>query len=138
MVGDRYATVDDIKRMPEVQKVIAETLRMWPAPPLFIRCATEAHPWPAAPLHLPISPQISPNLPIGGPVARGRNGRRGRLRARSRERPLHLDVQHGPLAAAVGGPGRLFDPQRWDRPFDNPDVKGWAGYDPAKRTGVDT
>ena len=107
VVGDRYATVDDIKRMPEVQKVIAETLRMWPAPPLFIRCATEAHQWPAAPLHLPISPQISSNLPIGGPVARGRDGRRGRLRARSRERPLHLDVQHGPLAPAVGGAGRL-------------------------------
>ena len=32
----------------------------------------------------------------------------------------------------------VFDPQRWDRPFDNPNVKGWAGYDPAKRTGVDT
>ena len=32
--------------MPEVQKVIAETLRMWPAPPLLIRCATEAVTWP--------------------------------------------------------------------------------------------
>ena len=29
----------------------------------------------------------------------------------------------------------VFDPQRWDRPFDNPNVKGWRGYDPKKRTG---
>jgi len=27
----------------------------------------------------------------------------------------------------------VFDPQRWERPFSNPDVKGWGGYDPAKR-----
>jgi len=46
VVGDRYPTIEDIKVMPEVQKVIAETLRMWPAPPLFIRCATEADQWP--------------------------------------------------------------------------------------------
>ena len=26
----------------------------------------------------------------------------------------------------------VFDPQRWDVPFGNPEVKGWAGYDPAK------
>ena len=30
----------------QVQKCIAETLRMWPAPPLFIRCALEADQWP--------------------------------------------------------------------------------------------
>ena len=30
----------------------------------------------------------------------------------------------------------VFDPQRWDRPFTNPEVKGWAGYDPDKRTGI--
>ena len=40
----------------------------------------------------------------GGPVARGRHGHRGRLHARPRQRPLHLHVQPGPLAAAVEGP----------------------------------
>ena len=46
VVGDRYATFEDIENMPELQKVIAETLRMWPAPPLFIRCALEEDVWP--------------------------------------------------------------------------------------------
>ena len=41
VIGDRYATFEDIENMPELQKVLAETLRMWPAPPLFIRCALE-------------------------------------------------------------------------------------------------
>ena len=35
-----------MKDMPEVQKLIAETLRMWPAPPLLIRCALEEDTWP--------------------------------------------------------------------------------------------
>ena len=30
VLGDRYATFEDIENMPELQKVIAETLRMWP------------------------------------------------------------------------------------------------------------
>ena len=46
VLGDRYATFEDIENMPELQKVIAETLRMWPAPPLFIRCALEEDTWP--------------------------------------------------------------------------------------------
>ena len=28
----------------------------------------------------------------------------------------------------------VFDPQRWDHPFYNDEVKGWAGYDPERRT----
>ena len=28
----------------------------------------------------------------------------------------------------------VFDPQRWDRPFYNEDVKGWKGYDPERRS----
>jgi cytochrome P450 len=46
VIGDRYATFEDIENMPELQKVLAETLRMWPAPPLFIRCALEEDTWP--------------------------------------------------------------------------------------------
>ena len=45
-VGDGFPSVDDMKDMPEVQKLIAETLRMWPAPPLLIRCALEEDTWP--------------------------------------------------------------------------------------------
>lgn len=113
VVGDRYATVDDIKRMPEVQKVIAETLRMWPAPPLFIRCATEADQWPE-----------------GGTGVEG-----GFALARAND--LFISTYNMGRSPQLWEEPDVFDPQRWDRPFDNPNVKGWAGYDPAKRTGFD-
>lgn len=29
-----------------------------------------------------------------------------------------------------------FDPTRWERSFKNPNVKGWAGYDPDKVSGL--
>ena len=113
VLGDRYATFEDIENMPELQKVIAETLRMWPAPPLFIRCALEEDTWPE-----------------GGTGIDG-----GCKLARAND--LFISTYNmGPRRSC--GRTRTFDPQRWDRPFDNPDVKGWAGYDPAKRTGVDT
>ena len=40
----------------------------------------------------------------GGDVAGGRHRHRRRREARACERSLHLDVQHGAIAAAVGGP----------------------------------
>ena len=29
-----------------------------------------------------------------------------------------------------------FDPTRWERPFKNPGVEGWNGYDPSKIAGL--
>ena len=43
--------------MPEVQKVIAETLRMWPAPPLLIRCEVQQRP---SAVHLPCCRIVRP------------------------------------------------------------------------------
>jgi len=111
VVGDRYATVDDIKKMPEVQKVIAETLRMWPAPPLFIRCALEADSWPEGGTGIE-----------GGKIARAND--------------LFISTYNLGRSPQLWEDPDVFDPQRWDRPFTNPDVKGWAGYDPDKRTGI--
>ena len=44
--------------MPEVQKAIAEALRMWPAPPLLIRCAVEAQTWPEGGTGIPAGKQV--------------------------------------------------------------------------------
>jgi len=111
VVGDRYATVDDIKRMPEVQKVLAETLRMWPAPPLLIRCAVEADTWPE-----------------GGTSIEG-----GAKLARAND--LFISMYNMGRSPQLWDDPDVFDPQRWDRPFSNPEVKGWKGYDPTMRTG---
>ena len=112
-VGDRYATVDDIKRMPETQKAIAETLRMWPAPPLLIRCAVEEDTWPE-----------------GGTGIEG-----GAKLARAND--LFISMYNMGRSPQLWEDPDVFDPQRWDRPFTNPDVKGWKGYDPTMRTGYD-
>jgi len=109
VVGDRYATVDDIKKMPEVQKVIAETLRMWPAPPLFIRCATEADSWPE-----------------GGTGIEG-----GCQLARAND--LFISTYNLGRSPQLWEDPNVFDPQRWDKPFYNEEVKGWKGYNPDKR-----
>ena len=110
--GHRYATVEDIKKMPEVQKVIAETLRMWPAPPLLIRCATEAVTWPEG----------GTGIDGGAKLARAND--------------LFISMYNMGRSPQLWEDPDVFDPQRWDRPFTNPEVKGWAGYDPDKRTGI--
>jgi len=110
VVGDRYPTIEDIKMMPEVQKVIAETLRMWPAPPLFIRCATEADQWPE-----------------GGTGIEG-----GCKLARAND--LFISTYNLGRSPQLWKDPDVFDPQRWDHPFYNDEVKGWKGYDPERRT----
>lgn len=38
-------------------------------------------------------------------------------------------------AAQIWDEPDTFDPERWERPRTNPEIKGWAGYDPNKRAG---
>jgi len=108
-LGDRYATFEDIENMPELQKVIAETLRMWPAPPLFIRCALEEDQWPE-----------------------GGTGIEGGCKL-NRANDLFISTYNLGRSPQLWDEPDVFDPQRWDRPFKNDKVKGWKGYDPDKR-----
>lgn len=110
VVGDRYATYEDIENMPELQKVIAETLRMWPAPPLFIRCALEEDTWPE-----------------------GGSGIEGGCKL-ARANDLFISTYNMGRSPQLWDNPDTFDPQRWDRPFYNDEVKGWKGYDPDMRT----
>jgi len=109
VIGDRYATFEDIENMPELQKVLAETLRMWPAPPLFIRCALEEDTWPE-----------------GGTGIEG-----GSKLARAND--LFISTYNMGRSPQLWEHPDVFDPQRWDRPFFNEAVKGWKGYDPNRR-----
>jgi len=108
VVGDRYPTIEDIGNMNEVQKAIAETLRMWPAPPLLIRRATEEDQWPE-----------------------GGTGVEGSKLARAND--LFISTYNLGRSPQLWKDPDVFDPQRWDRPFYNDQVKGWKGYDPSRR-----
>eukprot|EP00531_Pseudo-nitzschia_arenysensis_P017953 CAMPEP_0116142500 /NCGR_PEP_ID=MMETSP0329-20121206/14942_1 /TAXON_ID=697910 /ORGANISM="Pseudo-nitzschia arenysensis, Strain B593" /LENGTH=616 /DNA_ID=CAMNT_0003637741 /DNA_START=94 /DNA_END=1944 /DNA_ORIENTATION=- len=105
VVGDRHPTYEDIKEMKYVRLVISETLRMYPQPPLLIRrCRTED------------------SLPAGG-------GREATvIRGMDIFLPLyniHRDERFWPNPDT-------FDPERFTRPYKNPDVPEWNGFDPEK------
>ena len=82
--------------MPEVQKVIAETLRMWPAPPLLIRCATEAVTWPEG----------GTGIDGGAKLARAND--------------LFISMYNMGRSPQLWEDPDVFDPQRWDRPSPTP------------------
>ncbi len=105
VVGDREPTFEDIKELKTIRLVIAETLRMYPQPPLLIRrCRTEDR------------------LPAGG-------GREATvIRGMDIFLPLynvHRDERFWPNA-------NTFDPDRFTRPYKNPDIPDWKGFDPSK------
>jgi len=106
--GDRMPTYEDIEKMEYLRLVIAETLRMYPEPPLLIRrCRTED------------------NLPAGGgreaTVIRGMDIFMGIY-------TMHRDERFWPE------PDK-FDPLRFTRKYTNPDIPGWDGFDPEKWNG---
>merc|ERR1712194_536964 len=105
VVGDRHPTYEDIKEMKFIRLIISETLRMYPQPPLLIRrCRTEN------------------TLPAGG-------GREATvIRGMDIFLPLyniHRDERFWPNPDT-------FDPERFTRPYKNPDVPEWGGFDPDK------
>ena len=108
VVGDRVPDYEDIKKMKYLRLVIAETLRMYPQPPLLIRrCRTED--------------QLPPGAGREATVIRG-------MDIFIAIYNLHRDERFWPQPDT-------FDPERFTRPYTNPDVPGWSGFDPAKWEG---
>jgi cytochrome P450 family 97 subfamily B polypeptide 3 len=108
VLGDRTPTYQDIKDMKLLRLIIAETLRMYPEPPLLIRrCRTED------------------SVPKGG----GREAKviRG-MDIFMAVYTIHRDERFWPE------PDK-FDPMRFTRPYKNPEIPGWEGFDPAKWEG---
>jgi len=105
VIGDRHPTLADIKEMKFIRLIVSETLRMYPQPPLLIRrCRTENV------------------LPAGG-------GRKATvIRGMDIFLPLyniHRDPRFWPNPD-------IFDPERFTRPYKNPDIPEWKGFDPEK------
>jgi len=108
VVGDRNPTLNDIKKMPYLRMVVAETLRMYPEPPLLIRrCRTED------------------KLPKGG----------GREATVIRGMDMFLSLYNIHRDGRFWPEPDTFDPSRFTRPYKNPDIPEWQGYDPAKWEG---
>jgi cytochrome P450 family 97 subfamily B polypeptide 3 len=105
VLGDRTPTFDDIKKLQFVRLIVAETLRMYPEPPLLIRRCRTPDDLPDQSAH----------------VMRGMDMFIAIYN-------IHRDERFWPNA-------NTFDPSRFTRPYQNPDVPEWAGYDPTKWEG---
>ena len=105
VIGDRTPTYEDIKEMQYLRLVVAETLRMYPEPPLLIRrCRTENE------------------LPRGG----------GRDATVIRGMDIFLSLYNLHRDGKLWPEPDVFQPERWLTKYVNPEVQGWAGYDPEK------
>lgn len=103
VLGDRTPTYQDIKGMKFLRLVVAETLRMYPEPPLLIRrCRTQDE------------------IPAGGgreaTVIRG-------MDIFMAVYSIHRDERFWPQPDT-------FDPMRFTRHYQNPSIPDWKGFNP--------
>jgi len=103
IVGDRRPTYQDIKNLTFLRLVVAETLRLYPEPPLLIRrCRTQN------------------TLPKGA----------GREATVIRGMDLFISLYNIHHDEKFWPNADTFDPLRFTKPYKNPHVPQWAGYDP--------
>ncbi|CAB1105090.1 unnamed protein product [Ectocarpus sp. CCAP 1310/34] len=105
VIGDRVPTLDDIKSLKYIRYIAAESLRMYPEPPLLIRRALE-----------------SDELPPGSG-----DGHRPKI---TRGVDLFLAIYNLHRSEDFWENPNKFDPERFERPFQNKGVEGWAGFNP--------
>lgn len=111
MIGDRMPTLADIKSMQLVRLSIAETLRMYPEPPLLIRRALEDHKLPKG------TAAFETGIIRGADIFISVYN-------------LHRDPELWPQPDT-------FDPERFLRSYSNKAVHpDWDGYDPNQMTGL--
>ncbi|KAA8490514.1 Cytochrome P450 97B3, chloroplastic [Porphyridium purpureum] len=100
----KMPTMSDVKALQYTRRVLAETLRMYPQPPVLIRRALKDHTIPAGTSKMDLKLLRGNDLFIS-------------LYTLHR----HPDLWENP---------NRFDPDRWTREFTNPAVKDWKGYKP--------
>ena len=112
VVGDGVPTIEQMKHMRHLQNALAESLRMWPAPPLLLRRALDDDTWPEG------------GTGVDGGVKIPRAG------------DVMISMYNMGRSPMLWEHPDTYDPSRWDRPYINSEVKGWAGYDPSLRRGL--
>jgi cytochrome P450 family 97 subfamily B polypeptide 3 len=110
VLGDRQPTLEDIKKLQMVRLCVAESLRMYPEPPLLIRRALEEH-----------------TLPRGAAAFETRI---------MRGADIFLSIYNIHRSPDLWERPDQFDPERFLRPFKNPKFPEWEGYDPSLFTGL--
>jgi len=103
---------DDVVAMKKLRFSLIEALRLYPEPPLLIRRARTQDDLPPG----------SSNLAGGVKVLRGTD--------------MFISTWNLHRSPDLWENPETFDPTRFERTFKNPSVKGWAGYDPDKISGL--
>jgi cytochrome P450 len=105
VLGDRDPTFDDIPKLNMIRLVVAESLRMYPEPPLLIRRALEDDVLPAG------------NAGFQTKISRGTD--------------IFMAIYNVHRDPELWESPDLFDPERFLRPTANPGVRPeWSGYTP--------
>jgi len=111
VMGDKdYPDYDDIKKMELVRLCFSESLRMYPEPPLLIRRALEEDTLPA-----------------------GATGKETQI---LRGMDFFISIYNMQRDEKYWPNANTYDPERFLRPYKNPEIPGWAGYDPKKFKGT--
>lgn len=104
---------DDIVAMKKLRYALIESLRLYPEPPLLIRRSRADD----------TLPQGSSNLGSDGiKVLRGTD--------------MFISTWNLHRSPDLWENPEVYDPSRFDRPFRNPGVQDWQGYDPDKVNGL--
>lgn len=109
VMGDKSRPdYDDVVKMKKLRMALMESLRLYPEPPILIRRAREED-----------------TLPPGG------SGISGGIKV-LRGTDIFISTWNLHRAPEYWENPEKYDPTRWERPFKNPGIKGWDGYDPDK------
>jgi len=109
VLGDREPNMEDLEKLELTRLCIAESLRMYPEPPLLIRRALDEDQLPA-----------------------DTAGTSAKLLRASDVFIAVYSIHRSPLYWENPDD---FDPRRFKRKFVNPDVPQWKGFDPEKWAG---
>jgi len=109
VLGDKERPdYDDVVKMKKMRMALIEALRLYPEPPVLIRRAREED-----------------TLPAGG------SGLSGGIKV-LRGTDIFISTWNLHRAPEYWENPEKYDPTRWERPFNNPGIKGWDGFDPDK------
>lgn len=100
---------DDVFKMKRLRYALIEALRLYPEPPVLIRRA-----------------RTEDILPAGG------SGISGGIKV-LRGTDIFISTWNLHRAPEYWENPEKYDPTRWERPFKNPGIKDWKGYNPDKQ-----
>ena len=110
VMGDKERPdYDDIMKMKKMRMALIEALRLYPEPPVLIRRAREED-----------------TLPAGGAGLGSIKVLRGT--------DIFISTWNLHRAPEYWENPEKYDPTRWERPFNNPGITGWDGFNPDKVT----